>query len=152
MRAFSLLRRPRSITSFALRHLVHLGRRARLRGGGRTPGRHAAGRKEHRQDADWHCQIGRQHRSRARRGRRRVKGTALVPIFEDEKTGPPFEGGPVFSYFVIFTALFLLRRLFDGVGHLGDRHQAARNLVEQHVGVFLLRERLRQQRHNRAVA
>ena len=43
-------------------------------------------------------------------------------------------------------------RLLDRRRHLGDRHQGARDLIEELIGILLLGQRLRQQRDDGAVA
>ena len=42
-----------------------------------------------------------------------------------------------------YCSLCLFGALFDSVGHLGNRHQGARYLIQQLVGVFFLCQRFR---------
>ena len=43
---------------------------------------------------------------------------------------------------LVICCLGLFGTLFDCLGHLGNRHERASNLVKQHVSVLFLRERL----------
>ena len=49
-------------------------------------------------------------------------------------------------------AYFSSKALLDRVGHFRDGHQGPRDLIQQLVRIFFLRQRLREERYNGAVA